>query len=772
MIRKAFILILTVGLCFNALAQFDPQVMEGILFEQLNEYREKNKLSNFEISEELNAVAFDQASFILKSGNLSHEQDVDKKKTLEDRIVYYEALYAQAGENIAQIAKGAKIENSEGNRVAASSAELIVAGAIRSWMKDKEAILNLNDPNFLRIGLSVVQNSNEEFILVAVMASAQYQMPDNDKGQFNSFGIDAYDKTACESMGEQFASVPQLFSNAFKVEGNELYFEFNSLKFIEELLSDGGDGIAVDLIDRNQFACSGSNALFPGSIHDGYLLQGIKKGKLSTMNLKAEQGEVKLKIGDLPAFYNQKDFEINGLIIKSGHHCATVPFNQIVTENVRWLELPFLYAVGIEDSIERRSDTTYYEFPLNEMEQRLQDLDLFLNGLDYVYRDLLVEITAAPSESNIDEDALYLSLEKRFEPYKSNDVLLKVETKTDWEGYRAFKEGSYYQLETKDMNEDQELNYLNKTKQTDKELLSALQGLSRVKLSITGTASTKLNIDWTKGNKLYEQLLDLEKYEQALFLQEALLRKALEANQGLDTLLDRDIPQVKSALGLINNQILVQDLKKDNRYGGNAIHTAFLELYLIHPQNPVIAYNYHLALLKYWSASSKRVNDLKKWKKEYDKISKKSINPDAFSRAYLNYWIIAADYYYEKGSFDERKKAFDEMQKWARASNLSAEEMLLVAKYLCHQDQFERAISLLRERVNKENCSSALMYYLLQISNYGFKEVPEEIYVKWMKIAKEQYPKEFCNLFSKKKMGIQALKNPQIKSMYCESCSN
>jgi hypothetical protein len=72
--------------------------------------------------------------------------------------------------------------------------------------------------------------------------------------------------------------------------------------------------------------------------------------------------------------------------------------------------------------------------------------------------------------------------------------------------------------------------------------------------------------------------------------------------------------------------------------------------------------------------------------------------------------------------------------------------------------------------VKEDKVDENLLHYFLQIAIYDKYQVDESLYISLIDKAKNDYPNSFCSLFSKKKMGIQQLKNQEIKKLYCEQC--
>lgn len=765
-----FILALFLGLKTTNGQEIDQANLESLLFESINSYRTTQNLEPFSQNEILNAVAFDQSSYILKSGKLSHEQDNKKKAKLLDRILFYEGLNAQAGENIAEIGFNSKVEIELGKpKQTADTEDKLVAAVITSWLKESEGLSNLMDPNFRNCGLSVLEKGDKNFVFVLVLASEPYLIPPGEKISFNQHGINPFNKDVCKPLLEKHPTLSQLFSDALYIEQNKIYFQFHNLALFNEIISNSGDGIAIDIIERKQFNCKESNRLFPGEIQNGFLMNPYKKAKLASLNQKAAQNAVKIEMGELPDYFKGKEIELNGLIIKDGNYCETIPYNEIETENVRNLSTPFLYAKSSQIALKSISDTSNFNFPLTDLKSELNVIKDKLLALNYLVYELQFDVKISPI-NEITQASFIEEIKPIFTQLGLHDNEVKVNFKVDWDSYNAFKKGTYYQIDTEGKSQDEEIKYLKRTAPKDEELKTALNQFNQIDLKLFGTLQLDDSLTFDEKLRMFSFLVSLDKIDLALFYQNKLISSAKTPEQLKKTVLRKE-DQVKSKLSIINNQIVAQEAMNQKQFDGNPIHTAFLELYLIDPMNEVLAYNYHLALLNFWAKSNKNVFQIEKWKKSFESLKGKSIPNDAYAKVYLNYQVIAADYYYEKGEFDKRKKAFDELLKWVSPAKLNAQELLLVAKFLCHQDQFPRAVKMLLPEVTQEKVDKDLLYYFLQIAIYDRDQVSEELYLKLIQKAQSDFPDSFCKLFSKEKMGIQNLENQEIKKVYCSHCA-
>jgi hypothetical protein len=298
-----------------------------------------------------------------------------------------------------------------------------------------------------------------------------------------------------------------------------------------------------------------------------------------------------------------------------------------------------------------------------------------------------------------------------------------------------------------------------------------LDSLNYLEIALKGTAQISSEAGNEKLAKLVKSLSDQLKVEPAVTIQRYLIKQVLAGKVEKSIIPKTNPEQRKHSLPLINNKIVMEQANGAETFEGNPIHTAYLELFLIDPNQPILSYNYHLSSLYYWANHANEIKKIDDWLDGFEKLRKsKLITQKAFARALLTYHIIAADYYYEKQKFKERKDAFDEIMKWQEKSKLDLNEKLELAQFLCHQDQFPRAIKLLKTIVKEDNPPSEILFYYLQILPYDQEQFNEQHYYSLFQKAQSAYPSKFCSFFGKEKQGIQPLKYLEVKELYCSHC--
>ena len=730
-----------------------------LLLKEVNGIRTAQELPQLELDEILSAAAFDQAEYCSELGRLIHTQDNSKKDNVTQRVLYYEGLHGQLEENLSQIVFGAKealVPN--GLREEINTDEKLVKAIVTAWLEDeKSSKLNLLDPQFTTLGLSVIVSDEVDHLFCAVFGSEPYEPLGKEKLSLKNHGVEPFDKQKCSNFLERFSSVPQLFSDVIKIKGNQVYFEYHSLPFVEQLLSDASDAVAIDWVDQRQYKCDKGVQLFPGTVAKGFLQKPLKKSYLFGQNLADSIGELNVKMGNVPSFYSKDLTEPNLIIIKDGVHCATVPFNKI--------ELKKSEQVPIEFAVAGESAATEFQW-----KDSLQFyIPLFPNGWDSLKnaKSELEKLNFTIASSNL---VLQVSPIHQ-ESLQTMEEESLDKTQVAWDSLQSYVENTYYQLEMAELNEEEKIEFLREAQKEDGKLKMFLHGLNELQYAVKGEAKVQLKTELAEQLNLYRFFLGNNQIEPALFVQSKLLNKVRAGELSAKELPQADPSQKRNTLAVINNQIVLESFMGAENYGGNPIYLAFFELYLINKRQSEVAFNYHVAKLEYWSNHQGEIRNMEGWLSDFRKISAGQIAPEKYARAIMNYSLLAVDYFYDQGVFDKRKKSFTELMKWQEKGNLNSNEKLNLAKTLCYQDQFSYAIHLLRADVQDEKVNKEMLFYFLQIAVYDKSQVSDLMYAGLMEKASQLYPTAFCQFFTKTVNGKQSLENTQLKNRYCTICN-
>ena len=748
-------------ICFALLGRAQEQDLywAGLLLEEVNKLRQEQQLSEFRLDELLSAAAFDQAEYCSELGRLVHTQGNSKKENVAQRVLYYEGLHGTVEENLSQVSFGAKEAlEPNGVRVEIDTDQKLVKAIVAAWLEDeKSSKLNVLDPNFNTLGVSVIISNEVDYLFCVVFGNEPYEPLGTEKLSLKNYGIEPFDEQKCRDFNEKFPSIPELFSDVLKVGDGQVSFQYHSLPFIKQLVSDASDGIAIDWVDQRQYKCGEGIQNFPGTVAKGYLQRPFKKSYLLAQNLADSIGELNVKLGAVPSFYQKELTEPNLIIVKDGVHCATVPFNQIESKNTAQIPLEFAVAGESKEHEFRWNDSIEIVIPLfNGGADSLQKAKETLNGLNFKIATSATVVQVSPTKS------------KNSEQYQ---VEQGGKIHIDWDSVQSFIKNTYYQLEMQGLNEEEKIEFLKEAQKEDDKLNSFLEGLNQIRYTVSGEATIQLSKDTQKQLELYRFFLDNNQTNPALFVQSKLLNKVRSGELDASQLPQADPAQKENTLAIINNQIVLESIMGAAQYGGNPIYLALFELYLINQKEPEVAFNYHIAKLDYWAEHPSETKGMEEWMSGFKKIPSERIASEKYARAMLNYNLLAVNYFYDLGNFDKRKKSFTELMKWQQKAQLTNPERLNLAKTLCFQDQFSYAIELLQTAVKQENVEKELLFYFLQIAQYDQDQVGEKAYLAALTKAQNLYPTHFCSLFSTQLMGMQSLDNSAIRQLHCKYCN-
>lgn len=150
-----------------------------------------------------------------------------------------------------------------------------------------------------------------------------------------SYGIDSYNAKIC-SKCNKIVGIDELAQNIV-IEDHDVYFVSDNLKKIKSIIKTPQDGMAIDIVSENQFACNRQNILNYKVPNKGILLKPVffeEFYKLNTEDTKANK--LKVKLGVIPKEISLDSVEVNLMIINQNIACKNLfkPKMYIPSESV------------------------------------------------------------------------------------------------------------------------------------------------------------------------------------------------------------------------------------------------------------------------------------------------------------------------------------------------------------------------------------------------------------------------------------------------------
>jgi uncharacterized protein YkwD len=765
--------------------KFNKGFLETLIQEQIDAFRVSKKLPVLKKDNILSMAAEDQSLFMIKMGKATHKQPSPKKETPFKRVMFYDGMHGFVGENCFKLIVGtiAKIPG-ESKKVKLKSYENVAKAIVQTWIHSKEDVAVISNPKYLTFGLSVMLNEKDKSLVAThVLGSEAFTLPEGVKPMKGDYGIEPFNKSKCADLESKFSYLPQLMSDNIFFKNGEIYFYFNDLVLFQNVLNKSGDGIALDIIARDQFECGSGNKFYPSKIHSGIMLPLISKSQIFGKNELKENNEIQVSLGPIPEYVDTNNVEFNLLIIKENCLCQTVVYNSLGGENLKSLDLNFMLDTL---SVSSRADSVMNQltftvpFERNKSKYNKEDIKPFLDSLSLNRFDLKkIEVVAYSSlegsakQNKVIQERRAKSILVAIKNYKLQDVETKITTKENWEGFYESIKGSPYEAEFTKLSKEDLLNIINSD--TNKVNLEPyLEETRKAEIILTvekvfmDEALFKMLPEW------FEKALNEKDYVKAKIYQSVMLKNIENGNIGKDKILDIKIPHAKETIPFINNQIALRWYynKTNNKDSLHMFLLRDIETQLIvDPANGFLLYNKIVLRLLLWSDDYKREANPRLVLKDIKSLHSSSIEKWMINRLVLNYNIISADYFYDNKKFPEREKALNDVRKALFSSNLDRNQSYKIANYFMFQLRIDWAIDIMKPFAMKKSIDEEFLFTFLTVAIYNQEKVPEKEYIELMQRAKELNKDRFCKLFGYPNMSFQLLKDISVKNLYCTTCN-
>ena len=766
------------------LKKIKKEFLEKLIDKKINELRTSKSLHPLKADQVLKLAATDQSEYILKSGKVAHDQTVKKKSTPFDRVLFYEGLHSEIGENCMQTALGAKVKVSgQSKRVTLKTYEQVANAIVSAWVEAKESPEVVFNKHYYNVGTAItVDTKTKKIIATQVYGSEPFLLPKDLKVDKDDYKIQPYNREKCGDLDRNFAYLPELMSDNIFFKNGEIYFYFHDLELFKAIMKSSNDAIALDVIARSQFSCETGNRFYPSRIHSGILLPPISKNQLLGKNELKEDGQVEVSLGPIPEFVDTNNVEFTLLIIQDNCLCQTIVYNSLGGENLRSLNLDFIMdTLSVSNQADSILNTLSFTVPFErgKFDYKTEDIRPFLDSISLNRYDLKkIEIVAFSSIEGSEKENEMLqqkrakSILKAIQSYKLQNVETEIKTQENWEGFYKSLKGSPYEPELLKLTQEQIKKIVNSdTLEINLEPYLEDQRQAKIILSVE-----KIFMD----SALYSVLIDRFKksiktkdYAKAKVYQSIIFSAIKKGKIEKEEVLKLEIPHLKQTVSLNNNQIafrwqysMVENRDSLNKYLLRDIQTQ----QVVDPGNTYLEYNRILLKLLLWSEKYDRQSDPKYLLRDIKALYNRDIEPYKIHQLLLNFHIISADFYYETKKFRERDKALNEVKKILLQSQLNRDQVLKIANYFTFQMRIDWAIELMKPWALRKNIDEEFLFTFITVAIYNKELVTPKEYQEFMLRAKEMNKDRFCKMFGYPNMSFQLLKDVSVKSIYCNTC--
>ena len=589
----------------------------------------------------------------------------------------------------------------------------------------------------------------------------------------------------CKEYREIVKDLPADVRYDIMVQDGEIYLLLPDKETFQKLFDHYRDGIAVDIIHKDQFSCGKENDLGDGWPNRGYLMAPMYKKQMEENLAYDDFNDIVIKYGPLPAQFNPADIELNILTLQKNALCS---YNSIA--NIEYTNWDLLETGLYQDSIPKagKEQETYtltktikftIPFKKNKIKFVADDIRPLYDSPELTDFDIMeIAVQAFTSVEGSTEQNIKLqegraqSIVDALQEYQRQEIKTNISTTENWAQFAEDISGTRFQY-LKSFSKEK----IKKVLAEDKELLRTLEpllekqrkGIVRLvlqkKLSVYEDDPEKLKAD-------FSQSLSGRNLEEALFLQYLIFDQVRGEKLPDEFISQLEIPE-ESELGPLFNNIVLFGLERQNKDLYQTIQE-FERLQTFIPDNPKIKYNIAALKIRAWSEGSSPDVNRQAIEKLLHDLGKTNIHPSLTERLRINYFLLLTQYLTFEKKYKEKRKSVKSIYHHYRKVDMDDAEALSIARFLAFYSEFKMATDVLSPRVKSENVSEDVLFYYLKLTITEPRNTRSSEYSKIIGKAISMNKERYCKMFLPKAQGgytFQLKDDAMLKDSYCENCS-
>ncbi len=582
---------------------------------------------------------------------------------------------------------------------------------------------------------------------------------------------------------------PEIQFGIQRENNNQLYFVASSKKWFVELLKKGIDGLAIDIVNKDRYACE-KESINKKQIVRGDIQKPIYTKELKKRMLESQQGELVIRLGLLPKKYHDQDIEFNLILLKSKNLCYYNNFYNLPTYRWDLLEMGMYL-----DSLTHKSEnsalnldqkgyvishkTLRFEVPFQRNVSRYSSDDIqplydSLRLSDYDIKR--INIRAYSSIEGKESRNIKLQNERAnsivyaLQEFQDPEITTEIKASENWVEFMNDIVYSNYSYLSKLSKDEIKLELKNK------ELAEDLEPYLRNhrKAIITMELQKKNKFEKASPERLvqmFKSSLSVNNLDQAIEIQNAIFDKIRHQNLATSYVDQLEIP-AKNEFGVLLNKNVTFKYLIDQA----SVYETFLELKKLEdilPDNGHVKYNLVACKFKVWLLGDHSI-DGEDFKSEINALRKYNIPSSLVKRMLINYHIVMCEYNMQKADFYNKDKSLRYVYSKYRYLPLSDTDYLCLAQYFSSYSKYDWAKKLLRTKAKQIDVDEELLFYYLNLTIIDPSITKKSEYKSIMLNAININRSRYCKMFNANKSGgvtFQLLENDYLRSMYCENCN-
>ena len=614
--------------------------------------------------------------------------------------------------------------------------------------------------------------------------------PANGQGQYDIKLEGRALAASCQDCLQKIAEKPREIQYGIQQDdiGN-LYFIVTHRSWFDALFDKSGDGLAIDIINKESYDCSlnvpAHTGTLKGELQRPYYLNELKKNIIST-----ENGSLIVQLGRIPEKFRGKEVEFNILFLKNKYLCYYNYFYDLQVYRWDLLDMGIFfdtltYRTHYDTSItqeqgfstNRKIMRFTIPFEKDRSEYSPDDIRPLYDSLRITDHDIeRITIRAYSSVEGNEQRNIELqqqraqSIVNALQSFQTAAIGTEIQATENWVDLLNDVSGTPYAY-LKDLDKS-----AIKEKLKDRSVVNDLEPyLSTHRKAIVVLELSRKDRFAGKGTteivRMFHSSIEDGNMEQAIALQNSLFERVRHHEVPVETLEDLKIPKKQEySLLLTKNSMFKYMMNEKDVY---AAYKELEELNDLIPGNAPIAYNLCALKFKIWMLGESAV-DPKEFKQQILDLRRLGIAKELVDRMLVNYEIIMSEYHMFHGEFAKKDKSLNFIRTNLRYIANSDMDLLSMAQYFASYAKYEWAIEMLEDKVRSIEVEDDLLFYYLNLTIIDEQQTERSEYRTIMLNAYNKDRERYCRIFDTYGTGgvtFQLLDNAYLRRSYCENCN-
>lgn len=321
--QKILILLISFTLSYTGIAQLSESNVKQLrteLTNHVNQLRESLGVPPLGSDIILKKAAQMHSVYMAKTNTLSHKQRKGTYSTPAKRVRKSGSKdFEIVGENILYSTQQDFPLNKK--EVSALAKEMF-----DSWKNSPGHYANMIDAEYT-LGDFGFKTEQKRKVVFATQVFGRKGTRIEGQLSSNGFGLRPSNED-CDRFYKGKQNIIANLGNSLVIEGDKVMLYYHDKALFKQLFPGTKDGIAVDIISRNQVTCGKPNHLDMSQVYDGILLKPKYRNELLNSNIAESHYRLIAPVGNIPADLMNDDIAASVILIKNGKVCQyLIPTN-------------------------------------------------------------------------------------------------------------------------------------------------------------------------------------------------------------------------------------------------------------------------------------------------------------------------------------------------------------------------------------------------------------------------------------------------------------